>query len=202
MAIEHKNIPDAERHEPKGASTATVNQIARANGDGSTTFVTPSTLPLVTLTPVPQVVSTAAQGPTALDTPYQVVFGTGGGDHINVASNGVITFLTGGLFHGEVNLNVGRSNNTGVAIILARLLVNNNPSGIVHGVRIDASTDTRQIRFPIFGQFAQNDTLRVQIMRDSAGANDGGLVPIDPVVAGWNTVPSASVMIGKLLGGY
>lgn len=35
MAIEHVNIPDGERHEPKGASTATVDQVYAADGAGS-----------------------------------------------------------------------------------------------------------------------------------------------------------------------
>lgn len=144
----------------------------------------------------------AAQTPTALDTPLQVVFGTGGSDYINVASNGIITFLETGLYQGEITLNVGRSSNTGTAVIVARLLVNNVPSGLVQGVRVDSSTDTHLLRFPIFYRFAQNDNLRVQVMRDSGGANDGGLVVIDPVAVGWGTVPSAAVQIGKVMGGY
>lgn len=35
MSTEHRNIPDAERHEPKGISTATVGQVYRSNGSAS-----------------------------------------------------------------------------------------------------------------------------------------------------------------------
>lgn len=35
MAIEHINIPDGERHEPKGASTATIDQVYASDGAGS-----------------------------------------------------------------------------------------------------------------------------------------------------------------------
>lgn len=35
MAIEHNAIPDNERHEPKGISTATANQVYFADGSGS-----------------------------------------------------------------------------------------------------------------------------------------------------------------------
>jgi hypothetical protein len=38
MAIEHVNIADGERHEPKGASTATVDQVYASNGAGSGTW--------------------------------------------------------------------------------------------------------------------------------------------------------------------
>lgn len=35
MAVEHVSIPDGERHEPKGASTATIDQVYASNGAGS-----------------------------------------------------------------------------------------------------------------------------------------------------------------------
>lgn len=35
MTVEHKNIADAQRHEPKGASTATPGQVYVADGAGS-----------------------------------------------------------------------------------------------------------------------------------------------------------------------
>lgn len=35
---EHSEIADAERHEPKGASTAQDNTVLKSNGDGTTTF--------------------------------------------------------------------------------------------------------------------------------------------------------------------
>ena len=35
MAIEHVNIPDGERHEPKGASTATIDMVYASDGAGS-----------------------------------------------------------------------------------------------------------------------------------------------------------------------
>lgn len=38
MTIQHKDVPDAQRHEPKGISTATVDQVYVANGSGSGTW--------------------------------------------------------------------------------------------------------------------------------------------------------------------
>lgn len=38
MAIEHVNISDSERHEPKGASTATTDTVLHSDGDGTTTW--------------------------------------------------------------------------------------------------------------------------------------------------------------------
>lgn len=42
MATEHRLIPDAERHEVKGASTAINNQVLTADGDGTTSFRQPT----------------------------------------------------------------------------------------------------------------------------------------------------------------
>jgi hypothetical protein len=42
MPTEHRLIPDAERHEVKGASTATNNQVLTADGDGTTSFRQPT----------------------------------------------------------------------------------------------------------------------------------------------------------------
>lgn len=39
MAIEHKDIPDPQRHEPKGISSASTKQLYLANGAGSGTWV-------------------------------------------------------------------------------------------------------------------------------------------------------------------
>ena len=36
--VQHKNIADADRHEPKGASTAANGTVMHANGDGTTSF--------------------------------------------------------------------------------------------------------------------------------------------------------------------
>lgn len=38
MAVQHKNIPDAELHEPKGVASATANTTYFANGSGSGTW--------------------------------------------------------------------------------------------------------------------------------------------------------------------
>ncbi len=52
MAIEHKNITDAERHEPKGASTATIDQVWYSNGAGSGAFREVHNLDTVTMADV------------------------------------------------------------------------------------------------------------------------------------------------------
>ena len=43
MAIEHVDIPDGERHEPKGASTATIDQVYVSDGAASGAWRTTTT---------------------------------------------------------------------------------------------------------------------------------------------------------------
>ena len=203
MATEHRLIPDAERHEVKGASTATNGQVLKANGGGTTSFVNASSLNNITISSVIEGISTTNQGPSATDTPYQVTWGSGtSNSDVNIASNGIVTITTAGLYFVTINMNIGRTGNTGTAILLARLLINDVPTGFVQSTRIDASTDVNAFNASIFRPFSANDTIKVQFMRDSGGSNDGGLITVDPVLAGWNNSPSAAIRVQKIQGGY
>lgn len=44
MSIQHKDIPDGKRHEPKGASTAAANTVYVANGSGSGNWINQNAL--------------------------------------------------------------------------------------------------------------------------------------------------------------
>lgn len=54
-------------------------------------------------------------------------------------------------------------------------------------------TDSRVVMNPTAGQ-----TLQVQIMRDSAGSNFGGVYPQTATVAAWGVAPSALLVISRL----
>lgn len=203
MATEHRLIPDAERHETKGASTATVGQVHRSNGGGATSWVNPSSLNNVTISSTLEGISNTTQGPTAVDTPYQVTWGAGSSNSdVNIASNGIVTIITAGLYFITFNLNMGRTGNTGIATLLARLLINDTPAGFVQGTRIDTSANVTPFNATVYRSFNASDTIKVQLIRDSGGNNDGGLITIDPVLAGWDNSPSAAIRLQKVLGGF
>ncbi len=52
MSIQHAVIPDGKRHEPKGASTATIDQVWASDGAGSGAFRTPYFQDTVVMTDV------------------------------------------------------------------------------------------------------------------------------------------------------
>lgn len=203
MAIQHNNIPDADRHEAKGASTASLGTVLRANGNGTTSFVTPSSLNNVNIASIIEGVSFVTQGPTAVDTPYQVTWGSANSNaDVGIAANGTVTILNSGLYFVTFNLNLGRSNATGIATVAARLLINDAPTGFVQAVKIDTSANVTPLSISSLRSFSGNTTIKVQIIRDSSGANDGGLITVDPVLTGWDNSPSAAIRIQKIGGGF
>jgi hypothetical protein len=48
-------------------------------------------------------------------------------------------------------------------------------------------------------QFAATDTIEVEIVRDTAGQNNGGLETFTPSTGGWNAVPSARITLTRFL---
>lgn len=106
MAIEHAVIPDAQRHEAKGADTASNGEALFANGDGTTTFrgidfTDVSGTPSFSLafTEELNAGSTTDQTVSTSNTPLQITFGGAQTlDNVAVASGGNVTFLTDGTY--------------------------------------------------------------------------------------------------------
>lgn len=202
MATEHRLIPDAERHEVKGASTATAGHVLKADGDGTTSFVNPSTLENIEFVSILANSNTATVNPSATDTPVVVGFSsTVSNSDLSINSSGLITVATTGLYHCAFNLNFGRSNNTGTAITLVRLLLNDVQFGFTQGVTQSATNNIRPVRIDLFLSLEAGDELKLQLMRDSAGTNDGGLFAQAVTDATWGDVPSVFVRFAKVAGG-
>lgn len=201
MAIQHAVISDADRHEAKGASTALTGQVLQSNGDGTTTFVYPETLKNVSLASALISQSLVNQNISGTDNPLQVNFGAANANtSVSVDSGGTITFLEDGSYLVNVDLHVGRSNNTGTATIYARALVNDQPYGPTYNVEITSDVSTRNIHFMLPNHYISGDTIKIQVIRESTGANDGGLYTRNPTLAGWENTPSAAVVIQKIIG--
>lgn len=202
MAIQHIDIPDNKRHEVKGASTATLNQVLKSNGDATTSFVNPNTLPNISVASILEGQSFITQNPIALDTPYQVLWGSAVSNaDCSIASNGVVTINTTGLYSITFNLNFGRSNNVGISKLVARLETNGTPTGFVQVCQMDTSTNISPFNGTVLRSFSTTNIITLQLLRDSTGANDGGLYTFDPVLAGWSNSPSAAIRIQRIAGG-
>ena len=145
--------------------------------------------------------SLVAQAPTAVDTPLQVAFGAAQGapaDPVSISAAGLVTFNQAGNYAVRVKLQCGRTGASGTSILLSRLVLGGAQLGSAACVKLtqtDATTptDSRVVMNPTAGQ-----TLQVQIMRDSAGSNFGGIYPQAATVTAWGTAPSALLVISRL----
>lgn len=145
--------------------------------------------------------STVAQAPSAVDTPLQLTFGAAQNsatDPVMINSAGLVTFNTAGNYAIRIKLQCGRTGASGTSILLSRLLLSGTQIGSTACVKLtqtDATTptDSRVIMNPTAGQ-----TLAVQIMRDSAGSNFGGVYQQAATVTAWGTAPSALLVISRL----
>lgn len=145
--------------------------------------------------------SVVAQAPTAVDTPLQLSFGGAQGsasDPVMINAAGLVTFNQAGNYAVRVKLQCGRTGATGTSILLSRLVLGGTQLGSAACVKLtqtDATTptDSRVVMNPTAGQ-----TLQVQIMRDSAGSNFGGVYPQVATVTSWGTAPSALLVISRL----
>lgn len=206
--VEHVIIEDAQRHEVKHASTAVVNQSLLSNGDGTTRF---SYVDYNTLTNIPAqkgyklvftgYSSAAAQNPTAVDTPLQVEFGAGGAfTDASLAANGLLTFNTPGDFIVTLFLRFGRTSGTGSAVLLNRFLLNGVQGLNSNALKLGDADTVIPFSTSINLTVTAGSTFQVQIMRDSAGVNNGGLTRILPTVASWNLSPTATIVVSKYVG--
>ena len=201
MAIQHSNIADVDRHENKGASTATAGHVLKANGDGTTSFVSPLTIGNIQFVSTLSNSNSSTINPSVVDVPIVAGFNsTQSNSDITMDSTGLITVNTTGLYSFAFNLNFGRASNTGTAITVARLLVNDVQFGFTQGIVQDSTANTRPVRIDLFLSLVAGDELKVQIMRDSAGNNDGGLYAQLITVGSWGDVQSYFVRASRVVG--
>ena len=145
--------------------------------------------------------STVIQTPPALDTALQVTFGAAqksASDPVMLNAAGLTTFNTAGVYAVRVKLENGRTGATGTSVLLSRLIKNGAAYGSPAAVKLTSSDETVPTDSRVIIDAAAGDTLVVQIMRDSAGTNFGGLYPQVAVVTAWGTVPSALLVVTRM----
>ncbi len=206
---EHVNILDSQRHEAKHASTATANTVLHAKGDGTTEFKFLNYANLANI-PTPKgyvsVLTSAStvtsQQPTAVNTPLQVEFGAGVTTADATLDNtGVLTFNQAGDYFITVFLRYGRTTSAGQAILFNRFLVNGAQILNSNVVKLPDQDIVVPFSATLAYTATAGDTVKMEIMRDSAGVNNGGLFRIVPTAAGWNPAPSATLVLSKFIGG-
>lgn len=205
MSIQHSVIADADRHEPKGASTATVKQVVISNGDGTTKFdfvdwsdlANKPTTPLDVAT-LSNASTAASQNPSASDTATDVIFGTAVTTaDVSLDTSGQITFNTGGSFFVQAALNFGRDSGATASIIYVRAIKNGTAFGSPIELRLNQAVERRTLNLDVLVAATAGDTFKFQFVTDSAGDGGGGLRQDTPTISGWPVVPCAKLIVSK-----
>lgn len=145
--------------------------------------------------------SIIAQAPAAVDTPLQLVFGAAQKsalDPVMINTDGLVTFNAAGNYAVRVKLQCGRTGATGTSILLSRLLLAGAQIGSASCVKLTQTDATTPTESRVVVNATAGQTLAVQIMRDSAGSNFGGVYQQAATVTAWGTAPSALLVISRL----
>lgn len=199
--VAHSTLTGADLHEVKGAATASADTILKADGLGSAQFVLPTTLTNIQFSTALTNSQPASITPAVVDVPVAATFSANVSDSdIDMASSGIITLLTAGIYFTTFNLTFGRTAAAGTATVVARLLLNGAQFGFTQGVTMDDQLNARVAQFNIIRAYNAGDTLQVQVMRDSSGINNGGLINLPVTPADWADVPSYWARVAKITG--
>ncbi|EAW4292488.1 hypothetical protein FFU81_22535 [Salmonella enterica] len=145
--------------------------------------------------------STVVQAPTSVDTALQLTFGGAQGTASNpvmINAAGLVTFNTAGNYAVRIKLQAGRTGVSGTSILLSRILVNGAQYGSPAATKLVSADVTIPIESRVVINAIAGQTMAVQIMRDSAGTNFGGVYPQTATVAAWGVAPSALPVISRL----
>lgn len=145
--------------------------------------------------------STVAQAPTAVDTALQLTFGAAQNSAANpvmINAAGLVTFNTAGNYAVRIKLQCGRTGATGTSILLSRILFGGTQLGSAACVKLTQTDATTPTESRVVINATAGQTMAIQIMRDSAGSNFGGVYPQVATVTAWGTAPSALLVISRL----
>lgn len=145
--------------------------------------------------------SIVIQQPTALDDPIQVEFGEASGtvdDPVMIDSLGTVTFNEKGFYNLTALVHMGRIGSSGsISLVFLRAVFNGNPLGNPVSARIDNPSIVIPEQFQTAISVEAGNVINLEIYRDSAGVNQGGLFP-EVSTIGWGSSASASIRVEKL----
>lgn len=208
--VEHVNIPDSGRHEPRGASSAATGQILRANGDGTTSWVAPSTVVSPTDFQIETLINrfseAGAQNPSGLDTAMQIEFGAalnGPSDPVQLFSGGEIQINEAGLYRLKFTAQLGRTGQTGVSILHLRSLANSGGFSTQLSRTVTSKLENADANVSYntedWFDLSSGTVITYELIRDSAGADSGGLLRFAPTPSGWGASPTASIRVERYI---
>ena|SRR5690625_827037 len=205
--VQHSSLSDPEIHEPKGASTALNNQVLKSDGSGGTKWGGVNYSELDDAPPLQDIQvldleahSNVDQIPTATDTPLDIKFGTASSSIVSIDSSGLCSVTLSGqrTLLVELSLNIGVKGGDGTSTIL---YVSKEINGSVDEVPLSMTTDCKDGIQTLSHSFLwtpfNGNTLQYKLVRESTGADQGGLYKVTPTLTGQPTKPSAQIKFYK-----
>ena len=145
--------------------------------------------------------STAAvQQPSSLGTAIQVEFGPAQTTtELSLSATGTVTCNVSGTYAIRFKLQFGRAGATGVSYLMTRILKNGAQFGVSQSTRLSSSDSIIPTDSRVVMQLLAGDTVQMQLIRDSLGANSGGLYQ-QISSHGWVAAPSALLVASVIEG--
>lgn len=201
MTVLHSDLIGADNHEVKGADTALAGQVLSADGAGNSVFVAPATLTTTTLSGVARGKLATTTAPAAEDTALDLTFGVQtSSSEVTVGAAGTLTIVNTGVYFISSDLMFGRTNSTTTAKILFRVLINGTQFGNTMYCSLNSSDLVIPYSRSFVRAFTAGDILKFQIVRESVGENDGGVIALVPTLAGVDTAHALWVTAHRLTG--
>ena len=141
--------------------------------------------------------SNQTQEPSELGVPMQVLFGSlQENSFLRLDNNGDIVFKQSGHYHLQIRFHYGRDNSNGTSLLFARVTKNGTQIGGGSVAKLSSSNVLLSGMHIVPIDIEVDDTIKVEVIRDSAGDNSGGLFATTSS-HGWNTANSAEILIYK-----
>lgn len=121
-------------------------------------------------------------------------------DPVNLLADGTVQVNQTGLYRIKVAAQFGRDDTTGTARLLFRVLINGVQAGRSVNFNIINARSTDYFENDTWITLPQGTELTFEVMRDSSGADNGGLFSFTPTPDGgneWNFSPSAAIRIER-----
>lgn len=144
--------------------------------------------------------SVVAQNPSGLDTALQVEFGAAQAlTNVSLSATGDITFNTAGTYQVTAIFTFGRTTSPGVAMMFLRATFNGAPLGAVIAISMAGSDVVVPVAFSNIFAVSATDVLGIEIIRDSSGQDNGGLLTVNPIAAGWVDSSSSTLVVSRIV---
>lgn len=203
--IQHASIPDAQRHEPKGASTATSGQALFSTGSGATTFRSIDWSDVggtPTFSAVAELVITSydnsSQTTNVKEVPVQITFGAAlAGDGVDLDADGTVTFNDIGTFIVIIDLFAGKTSGSGHTKMFLKQEFAGATFGPIQTVRFrsdDNGAINKVTLFSIVEVTSSPQTYKVSFATDTNNTL-GFQAHTLPAITGWSETTSPSKIL-------